>query len=333
MSHIYCQECGFQNPEAANYCARCGALLVKDEGGGESTQTFTPEEGEDDRRRRVRGPRHHGTGAGRPLRRRQGGGDVSPRGRDDRSAARRTAAIFLDDVTVSRQARGRRRARRRLLRRGPGQPERHVRQPQARRVGAARGRRRAADRQVPTDVPQSLMADRRRAHGLLTIGNVCGMLKDEFPDISISKIRYLEDQGLLAPRRTQGGYRLFSEDDVERLETILRLQRDEFLPLRVIRQELASSSAARSQAPPQLAQRRGARARPRPSCASEPGSTRVWHTSSRSSACWRRAPRRGRSATESSTWTSRSPVAGSRSSGSLRVICARFAPRPIARRD
>jgi DNA-binding transcriptional MerR regulator len=75
---------------------------------------------------------------------------------------------------------------------------------------------------------------------LLTIGSVCGMLKDEFPDISISKIRYLEDQGLLAPRRTQGGYRLFSEEDVERLETILRLQRDEFLPLRVIRQELAS---------------------------------------------------------------------------------------------
>jgi DNA-binding transcriptional MerR regulator len=75
---------------------------------------------------------------------------------------------------------------------------------------------------------------------LLTIGTVCGMLKDAFPDISISKIRYLEDQGLLAPRRTEGGYRLFSEDDLERLETILRLQRDEFLPLRVIRQELAS---------------------------------------------------------------------------------------------
>ncbi len=75
---------------------------------------------------------------------------------------------------------------------------------------------------------------------LFTIGAVCGRLKEEFSDISISKIRYLEDQGLLAPRRTQGGYRLFSEDDVERLETILRLQRDEFLPLRVIRQELAS---------------------------------------------------------------------------------------------
>src|SRR6186997_8053 len=75
----------------------------------------------------------------------------------------------------------------------------------------------------------------------LTIGGVCRRLQDEFPDISISKIRYLEDQGLLAPRRTQGGYRLFTEDDIDRLETILRLQRDEFLPLRVIRQELAST--------------------------------------------------------------------------------------------
>jgi DNA-binding transcriptional MerR regulator len=80
---------------------------------------------------------------------------------------------------------------------------------------------------------------------MLTIGTVCTRLKQEFPDISISKIRYLEDQGLLAPRRTQGGYRLFSEEDVEKLERILRLQRDEFLPLRVIRQELASSGGTK----------------------------------------------------------------------------------------
>src|SRR5438309_11531275 len=79
---------------------------------------------------------------------------------------------------------------------------------------------------------------------LLTIGSVCGMLKQEFPDISISKIRYLEDEGLLAPRRTQGGYRLFADEDVERLRTILRLQRDEFLPLRVIRDELEAPGAA-----------------------------------------------------------------------------------------
>ncbi|MGD0713792.1 MAG: MerR family transcriptional regulator [Gaiellaceae bacterium] len=78
---------------------------------------------------------------------------------------------------------------------------------------------------------------------LLTIGSVCRRLKSEFPDVSISKIRYLEDKGLLTPKRTQGGYRLFAEDDVERLETILRLQRDEFLPLRVIREELATSAS------------------------------------------------------------------------------------------
>ena len=86
----------------------------------------------------------------------------------------------------------------------------------------------------------------RREHQqqLHTIGAVCSRLQPEFPDISISKIRYLEDQGLLTPKRTRGGYRLFSEDDVERLETILRLQRDEFLPLRVIRQELAAGGAA-----------------------------------------------------------------------------------------
>ena len=81
---------------------------------------------------------------------------------------------------------------------------------------------------------------------LHTIGAVCTMLRAEFPDVSISKIRYLEDQGLLAPRRTRGGYRLFSDADVERLETILRLQRDEFLPLRVIREELSAPSAERA---------------------------------------------------------------------------------------
>jgi len=75
---------------------------------------------------------------------------------------------------------------------------------------------------------------------MLRIGEVVRRLQDEFPDISISKIRFLEDEGLLMPQRTRGGYRLFSEDDLERLITILRLQRDEFLPLRVIRDELSA---------------------------------------------------------------------------------------------
>ena len=73
----------------------------------------------------------------------------------------------------------------------------------------------------------------------MTIGAVCKSLSGEIPDISISKIRYLENQRLLAPSRTPGGYRLYSQADVARLRTILRLQRDEFLPLKVIRQELA----------------------------------------------------------------------------------------------
>ena len=79
-----------------------------------------------------------------------------------------------------------------------------------------------------------------RPRKALTIGAVCKILQSEFDDVSISKIRYLEDQKLLTPRRTPGGYRLYSQADVERLRTILRLQRDEFLPLRVIRQELAA---------------------------------------------------------------------------------------------
>jgi len=85
----------------------------------------------------------------------------------------------------------------------------------------------------------------------LTIGAVCKQLEREFPDISISKIRYLEDQKLLSPRRTPGGYRLYSAREVNRLRTILRLQRDEFLPLRVIRQELAAGRADAGSSEPQ----------------------------------------------------------------------------------
>jgi DNA-binding transcriptional MerR regulator len=91
----------------------------------------------------------------------------------------------------------------------------------------------------------SAVTEEREADRLLHIGGVCRVLQDEFPDVSISKIRYLEDQGLLKPKRTKGRYRLFDADDVERLRTILRLQRDEFLPLRVIRQELAAQGATR----------------------------------------------------------------------------------------
>ena len=99
----------------------------------------------------------------------------------------------------------------------------------------------------------------------ITIGTVCKALAQEFPDISISKIRYLEDQKLLTPRRTPGGYRLYTQGDVARLRTILRMQRDEFLPLRVIRQELATGRAGDGAATATLAAgKRGGREGMRP---------------------------------------------------------------------
>jgi DNA-binding transcriptional MerR regulator len=100
-----------------------------------------------------------------------------------------------------------------------------------------------SERQVGVEGAERAAARREsasRPRKALTIGAVCKILSQEFADISISKIRYLEEQKLLSPRRTAGGYRLYSQSDVERLRTILRLQRDEFLPLKVIRQELAA---------------------------------------------------------------------------------------------
>ena len=136
----------------------------------------------------------------------------------------------------------------------------------------------------------STVATRRERGGaeprLRTIGSVCEELREQFPDISVSKIRYLEDQGLISPRRTRGGYRLFAPDDIERLTTILRLQRDEFLPLRVIREELDGPGASSDR--DATAQRRASSATrtrsTRPSSASAPRSRPSSCDSSRSSA-------------------------------------------------
>ena len=105
MSHIYCPECGFQNPEAANYCSRCGALLVKDEPGSETTMSYTPEEGGEAGDAAVS---LEDLGAEGPaLVVRSGGGRAGehfvPQG--DRTTIGRSPEcdIFLDDVTVSRK--------------------------------------------------------------------------------------------------------------------------------------------------------------------------------------------------------------------------------------
>lgn len=88
-----------------------------------------------------------------------------------------------------------------------------------------------------------------RSERLLTIGQVVAQLQPEFADLSITKLRYLEDRGLLSPVRTKGRYRKYGPVDVRRLRTILALQRDEYLPLEVIRQRVERSAGSASGQP------------------------------------------------------------------------------------
>lgn len=74
--------------------------------------------------------------------------------------------------------------------------------------------------------------------GYLTIGKVVKRLQAQYPDLTVSKVRYLQDEGLINPSRTPGGYRLYSQRDIRRLETILYLQKNRFMPLSVIKEEL-----------------------------------------------------------------------------------------------
>jgi len=83
----------------------------------------------------------------------------------------------------------------------------------------------------------------------LSIGQVLEQLQGEFPSLTISKLRFLEDQGLVTPRRTPSGYRQFSIPDVERLRFVLECQRDRFWPLKVIRERLEELDAQREQPP------------------------------------------------------------------------------------
>jgi DNA-binding transcriptional MerR regulator len=91
----------------------------------------------------------------------------------------------------------------------------------------------------------------------LSIGEVLGLLLEEFPDITISKIRYLESQGLIVPERTASGYRKFYDEDVERLRYVLTEQKDNFLPLRVIKNRLDTPPAGIERPEPQRPEPRG----------------------------------------------------------------------------
>jgi DNA-binding transcriptional MerR regulator len=87
-----------------------------------------------------------------------------------------------------------------------------------------------------------------------SIGEVLVAVKTEFPDITISKIRFLESEGLIEPERTPSGYRKFYVEDVERLKSILRMQRDEYLPLKVIKERLLKQDAGDEEEPTTLEQ-------------------------------------------------------------------------------
>ncbi|RKS73626.1 MerR-like DNA binding protein [Actinomadura pelletieri DSM 43383] len=93
------------------------------------------------------------------------------------------------------------------------------------------------------------------ARSPMTIGDVLGLLRPDFPDITISKIRFLESEGLVEPQRSPSGYRKFSDADVERLRFVLTAQRDHYLPLRVIRQHLEARDRGEN-VPPLGADRR-----------------------------------------------------------------------------
>ncbi|MFG3250010.1 MerR family transcriptional regulator [Streptomyces sp. NPDC048187] len=92
--------------------------------------------------------------------------------------------------------------------------------------------------------------------GLMSIGAVLNALRDEFPDITVSKIRFLESEGLVEPRRTPAGYRKFSAHDVERLGEVLRMQRDHYLPLKVIREHLDAVERGEAVALPRVGRQR-----------------------------------------------------------------------------
>ncbi|MGB8019853.1 MAG: MerR family transcriptional regulator [Candidatus Nanopelagicales bacterium] len=93
------------------------------------------------------------------------------------------------------------------------------------------------------------MSSAAASDGLLSIGEVRQLLRTEFPDVSISKIRYLESEGLVEPSRSPSGYRKFSRGDAERLRYVLRMQRDHYLPLQVIREHLDAMDRGLQPAP------------------------------------------------------------------------------------
>ena len=149
MSHVYCPECGFQNPEASNYCAKCGTLLVRDEGGSDTTMSYTPDEGEDESGAVLDEIKAEGPA----LVVRSGGGRAGEHfllEKEQTTVGRSPDCdVFLDDVTVSRRHALVVRRDGGVLHRGPRQPERDVPEQAPDRV-AARSRTATSSRSAST---------------------------------------------------------------------------------------------------------------------------------------------------------------------------------------
>ena len=279
---------------------------------------------------------------GRPGRRRSSsapaaaasGETFAPQG--DRTTIGRSpeCGIFLDDVTVSRKHAvlikrdGRWRIEDQGSLNGTFVNRKRV------DVGRAQRRRRDPDRQVPAHLPPAADVGDQPPHAerLLTIGTVCRRLQAEFPDISISKIRYLEDQGLLNPKRTQGGYRLFSrgrrraarDDPAPAARRVPAAARDPRGARRGRRASSAAAADALGEAEEaldldELCERAGIDAR-----------ARARARGVRAARAARRAA--GSASTPRAMSTSPPPARRSRASGSRRAICARSARPPTASR-
>ena len=169
--------------------------------------------------------------------------------------------IFLDDITVSRrhveitpESGGT------SLRDVGSLNGTYVNRERIEEVTARPGRR-GADRQVQARLPGGWQRVSSRTY--LSIGDVLTLLREEFPDVTISKIRFLESQGLVNPERSPSGYRKFFEHDVERLRWVLRQQREHFLPLKVIRDRLADGDLRGGRRPGQRQVGRAGRPRDR----------------------------------------------------------------------
>ena len=232
---VICPVCSVLNAPGANFCSACGAALPEVD---EVATGSLP-----GHRCRRRGRRRGGPAHRHPGRHRRRHGSRSPTTRS-RIGRHPDSSIFLDDVTVSRRhATVTRDASGQYTLQRRGFAERHLPGRRADRARhAARGRPgpgRHASAWCSSSARSGVRHERRAdTSGHLSIGEVLSLVQDDFPDVTISKIRFLESQGLIAPERTASGYRKFYDADIERLRWILAQQRDHFLPLKVIKKML-----------------------------------------------------------------------------------------------